>query len=253
MEYQLELTPFQILLNLEMYSFLEEFIDISIEQEQLQKIKNSVKILDIDKKKCLTKSKISYFSQKIKSSLVSNMNRFFGKENILESHLEKVFRHIIKKSQTPPFVEDFCNFIKMYLKEISNTLIIDYFSDHFSGLIKYIIKMGLRNEYSGSELKILINTVLNNLLGHLENIALLKKYLDDQFWTSSRHLYLVSNEYNSLEAKINDLQTKNDKLIKKISNKLPSELINQFQKYLNIIWRLNTLKLLDSQVQIRAA
>jgi len=253
MEYQLELAPFQILLNLEMYTYLKQFTSIEIDKMEIQKIKNSVKIIGLNKKKFLTKIDISYFSQTIKSALISITDNFFGENNSLETHLESTYKHIVSKSQSLPHTEEFCSFLNIYLKEVSNTLIIDFYSDHFAELIKYMINMGLREEYSGIPLKILTNTVLNDLLSPIRDKSLLMKHLKNQFWISSRHLSLVTNTYIPLNEKIQDLPMSKENLVKKLSKRLPSQIVYEFHKYLNFVWTLNALKLLDSQIQIRAS
>ena len=80
MEYQLELSPLQIRLNLEVYSVLKKIFNVKIDKQEIKKIKNGVQIISVDSKKSLTIIRISYESQTIKTSLLKKIDCFF-KEN----------------------------------------------------------------------------------------------------------------------------------------------------------------------------
>lgn len=253
MEFQLELTPLQILLNLELYSHIKRFLEIEIAEEEIRKIKNSIQILNVDREKHLTTIHVSYVSKSVKSGLIRRRDDFFVKDGLLESHLKNSYKKIILRAHNSPCFKDFNNFLDLYFKEGTNTLMIDIFSEYFAELIKYMIKMSIREEFSGTKLDILKNKISNDLLKYTKHSSLIAKYLSNQFWTSSRHLCLVNNEYIPVKQKIKNLQKPNYKLVNHIVKKLPEELSGKFLKYLNFTWKLNTLKILDSQIQIRTS
>jgi hypothetical protein len=251
MEYEIELTPFQILLSLEMYSNINQILNFRIPHEEIQKIKDGVQIISFNKKKYLTKIAIDYVNERIKSSLLEQINYFFS-ENMLENQVKDTYNFIVEKSQNSS-VLPLCEYLPFFLKEVSNTLLIDIYSNHFAGLIQYIIKMGLRKEYSKDESEILSNKLVNDLLATEPDLTLLTKYLDGQYWTSSRHLELVTNSWKPLNLQFKNCSSLDTRLVKWIMGKIPFEIQENFQNYLKHTLNLNTFKIIDAQIQIRAA
>ena len=176
MEYEIELTPFQILLGLEMYSFVNQIFNFKIPDQEIQKIKNGIKIISINKEKYLTRIAMNYVSKAIRTSFVERIN-FYLKKNMLEKLLKTSYKKIIDYSYKSSILP-LCDYLPIYLKEVSNTLLIDIISEHLAGLIQYIIKIGLRKEHSEVEIEMLSNNFLNNLLvaGSLSDIIVSSKF-----------------------------------------------------------------------------
>jgi len=254
MEYQLELSPLQIILNLEVYFALKKFYNIKIDKQEINKIKKGVKLIGFDAKKNLTTVRITYISEIIKPSIIEKINYFF-EDNTLENHLQDIYNYIVKKAHNPLDIPTLCEYLPKYFKEMSINLLIDVFSEHFAELIHYMIKMSLRKDFDNEEIELISNNLTNKLLTTEIDFSLLNKYLKGQYWTSPRHLDVVSNTSKPLKKQFKNTKSSsfNPHLIKWVKTKVPLGIKENFQTYLNYIRILNNLKIIDAQIQIQSA
>jgi len=156
---------------------------------------------------------------------------------------------------------------ELYLHQAFNTQLLDILAHQVSSLIKSCIDIALRkikdmNLPKNSSTQI-TNLLLNPSGDIRENI--IKSKLEGKYWTSSRHLALVSNEHMSFnewekryKKKIIPEKDKNRNkgkkiLIDKLLLNLPETLIENFQLYTKAIPKLNYYKALDAQIQVRQA
>lgn len=252
MEYQIELAPIQIQLNSEMYQFINQILDINLSQKEIKDLKSRIEILDVDEKKCLTKIKILYPSSILKPYILKKTDSFLA-GNSFESHLQPNYLEILKSSQTQGISLESKNFFDIYIEEMVNTLLIDIFSEHFTGLVHYIIKMAIRDKYSSEKTEILSVNILNEVLNFKPDYVWIKKYLHNQYWISSRHLFLVSNDWTHLDILKQESASQNDTVIKWLLSEIPDELKEKLELYLHYLKNLQNYKILDAQIQVRSA
>ena len=165
--FEVELSPLQVRLSVESYALLQKYVDIEIDETEVEKIKNGTHILGYNSATKLTKFEITYTPEKIKEKIVKFMEtkgirafdeeikRFWARLDhlsttmILDSNLnsERAWRGVVTS-----------------LREFVYTLIIDTYSTHIVNLLRSIIEITLRTKFSREDAQKVSFPVINQLL-----------------------------------------------------------------------------------------
>jgi hypothetical protein len=233
---------------------------------------NGLEIHGINKAAYLTKISLNYQSKLVQTAIITNMDTFLAEGKMDE--MISPYSFFINFSMKFPIQIDLNEFILLFLKTQSITLLIDTLAVHISNLIKNIISKAAKKEFSSEKAERWAIMVANYLMTSDNDmkIHIIRDCLFGQYWTSSRHLALVSNTYITIDqfklryvcqnpisresrggSSESNRLAKTLRMIDWVKSKLSTVLGSRFEVYLGYLRDINYYKELDAQVQIRAA
>lgn len=253
---EIELAPVQILLGVETYEIINSFLGLHATREEIRAAKEGVHVSGVERVHFLTRIRVSDSGRVIRDRIAREAPRFLNAD-WLESHADEVYDPILRwTARERPRVPGTSAFLLPYLRHNALTMLVDTLADSASKMLQKCIYHGFRAEYSPAEARLLSVHLFNQLAGFLGPApGILEEWLTDgRYWTSPRHLALVSAQSRPLQEALSpQKEPSRENPLPYLADLVPDQLSGTFNDNIEYLRAIIPYKRVDAQVQVRAA